>query len=75
MSKLAKLLTNFQVIGTVAFIVLQAKRVGPQAHNRYFQLKGMSGPQKERHIEERRAAYTSFGVPAVLLETVRIVTK
>ena len=66
------MLTSFQVIGTVAFIVLQAKRVGPQAHNRYFQLKGMSGPQKERHIEERQAAYTSFGIPAVLLETVRI---
>ena len=32
----------------------------------------MSGPQKERHIEERQAAYTSFGIPAVLLETVRI---
>ena len=30
----------------------------------------MSGPQKERHIEERQAAYTSFGVPAVLLEMV-----
>ena len=45
-------------------------RVGPQAHSRYFQLKGMSGPQKERHIEERKAAYTSFGVPAVLLEMV-----
>jgi hypothetical protein len=30
----------------------------------------MSGAQKEKHIEERKAAYTSFGVPAVLLETV-----
>ena len=31
----------------------------------------MSGPQKERHVEERQAAYTSFGIPAVLLEMVR----
>lgn len=30
----------------------------------------MSGPQKERHVEARKAAYTSFGVPAVLLEMV-----
>jgi len=30
----------------------------------------MSGPQKERHVEERQAAYTSFGIPAVLLEMV-----
>lgn len=34
----------------------------------------MSGPQKERHVEERKAAYTSFGIPAVLLEMVRIWT-
>ncbi|KAM0717904.1 hypothetical protein Q7P37_006236 [Cladosporium fusiforme] len=60
------------VVGTVAFVILQAKKFGPQAHARYFQLKSMSGPQKERHVEERKAAYTSFGIPAVLLEMVPI---
>jgi hypothetical protein len=30
----------------------------------------MSGPQKERHVESKKAAYTSFGIPAVLLEMV-----
>jgi hypothetical protein len=61
---------RLQVVGTVAFVVLQGMRFGPQAHTRYFQLKGMSGPQKERHVEAKKAAYTSFGVPAVLLEMV-----
>jgi hypothetical protein len=46
------------VLGTVAFVILQGKKNGPQAHSRYFQLKGMSGPQKERHVEEKKAAYT-----------------
>jgi len=46
------------VVGTVAFIVLQGKRYGPQAHSRYFQLKGMSRMQREKHVEQRRGAYT-----------------
>lgn len=52
------LLTYKQIVGTVAFVILQGKKFGPQAHARYFQLKSMSGPQKERHVEERKAAYT-----------------
>jgi hypothetical protein len=58
------------VVGTFLFVYLQGKRFGPVAHARYFQLKGMSKSQREKHIEEREAAYTSFGVPAVLLELV-----
>jgi len=46
------------VVGTVAFVLLQGKKTGPQAHNRYFQLKGMSKTQKEEAIEKRKAAYT-----------------
>lgn len=60
------------VIGTVLFVLLQGRKHGPSAHARYFQLKGMSGPQREKFVEERQAAYTSFGVPAVLLELVPI---
>jgi len=60
------------VVGTVLFVILQGKRSGPAAHARYFQLKQMSGSKKEEFIEKRKAAYTSFGVPAVLLEMVPI---
>jgi len=61
------------VVGTVLFIILQGRKSGPAAHARYFQLKKMSAHQKEEFIEKRKAAYTSFGVPAVLLELIPFV--
>jgi hypothetical protein len=61
------------VVGTVIFVILQGKRFGPQAHARYFQLKQMSKHQREEFVEKRKAAYTSFGVPAVLLELIPFV--
>lgn len=77
------------IVGTVAFVILQGRKFGPAAHARYFQLKQMKKQDKERFIEERKAAYArsvvkphqdvplltneSFGVPAVLLELVPVV--
>lgn len=62
------------VVGTVIFVLLQGKRSGPNAHARYFQLKGECAPsaedtstdqvagmnqtQREKHTDERRGAYT-----------------
>ena len=46
------------VVGTVIFVILQGKRAGPTAHSRYYQLKGWNDTQKQKHIEEYRAAYT-----------------
>merc|ERR1711967_126259 len=46
------------VVGTIAFVILQGRKYGPQAHQRYFQLKGMSQQQREKHVEERKGAYT-----------------
>ncbi|KAF1947217.1 hypothetical protein EJ02DRAFT_417810 [Clathrospora elynae] len=60
------------VFGTVLFVFLQGRRFGPTAHARYFQLKQMKKQQKEEFIEKHKAAYTSFGVPAVLLELVPV---
>ncbi|KAL1637379.1 hypothetical protein SLS56_000517 [Neofusicoccum ribis] len=60
------------VVGTIMFVILQGRKAGPAAHARYFQLKGMNSRQKESFVDERKAAYTSFGVPAVLLELVPI---
>lgn len=60
------------VVGTVMFVLLQGKRQGPNAHSRYFQLKGMSKQRREEWIEKRRGAYTSFGTVASLLEMVPI---
>lgn len=46
------------VVGTVIFVILQGKRAGPAAHTRYYQLKGWDSNQRQKHIEEYRAAYT-----------------
>jgi len=60
-------------VGTALFILLQGRNFGPMAHARYFQLKSMSKSQQGEWVGERRAAYTGFGVPAVLLEMVPFV--
>lgn len=60
------------IVGTVLFVLVQAKKFGPNAHARYFQLKGMDAKKREEFIEQRRGAYTSFGTVAVLLEMVPI---
>lgn len=46
------------VVGTAMFVVLQGRRYGPQAHSRYFQLKGMSSSQRQEVVERQQAAYT-----------------
>lgn len=51
-------LNMIPVVGTILFIVLQAKRLGPLAHARYFQLKGMGKREKEEWIEARGPQYT-----------------
>ena len=48
------------VIGTVLFVILQGRKAGPNAHTRYFQLKGMNNRQKEEYIDQRKAAYTRY---------------
>ncbi|KAI9753455.1 MAG: hypothetical protein M4579_005139 [Chaenotheca gracillima] len=60
------------VVGTVIFIILQGRNTGPMAHARYFQLKEWSNSQKKEWIHERKAAYTSFGIVAVLLELIPV---
>lgn len=47
------------VVGTAMFIVLQGKRNGPQAHQRYFQLKEWNKQQKEAFVHENRGGYTA----------------
>lgn len=46
------------IVGTVMFVILQGRRAGPVAHTRYFQLKEWNGAQREKHIEQHKAAYT-----------------
>lgn len=60
------------IVGTVLFVILQGRKFGPTAHARYFQLKQMKKEEKDQFVEKRKAAYASFGIPAVLLELVPI---
>jgi len=61
------------VVGPILFLLLQARKFGPAAHARYFQLKGMSKNQKDQWVHERKAEYTGFGIPAMLLEMIPFV--
>ncbi|KAF2241727.1 hypothetical protein BU26DRAFT_524891 [Trematosphaeria pertusa] len=65
-------LNMIPVVGTVLFVLLQGRKFGPTAHARYFQLKQMSKRDRDEFVGKRKAAYASFGVPAVLLELVPI---
>ncbi|KAL1967623.1 hypothetical protein VTN77DRAFT_3138 [Rasamsonia byssochlamydoides] len=58
------------VVGTIMYLVVQGKRVGPVAHERYFQLKGWNAKQRDEWVERNRGAYTSFGIASFLLEMV-----
>ncbi|MCJ1309272.1 hypothetical protein MMC25_002931 [Agyrium rufum] len=60
------------VLGTIMFVIIQGRTAGPSSHTRYFQLKQWNSSQQEKHIEQNRGAYTSFGIAAVLLELVPI---
>ena len=46
------------LVGTVMFVILQGRRAGPAAHQRYFQLKGWNNAQRQKHIEDNKPAYT-----------------
>ncbi|KAJ5896906.1 uncharacterized protein N7473_006305 [Penicillium subrubescens] len=58
------------VVGTVLYITVQGKRVGPQLHTRYFELKGWNARQREEWIANNRGAYTGLGMAAFALEMV-----
>lgn len=46
------------VVGTALFLLAQGRKHGPNAHSRYFHLKGMNQGQKEEWLERRQGAYT-----------------
>lgn len=53
-------LNAIPVVGTVIFVVLQGRKAGPTAHDRYFQLKGWNNEQRQKHIEQFSGAYTRY---------------
>ncbi|KAJ5376548.1 hypothetical protein N7509_013434 [Penicillium cosmopolitanum] len=58
------------VVGTLLYVALQGKRVGPSLHARYFQLKGWNGSQSDEWVKRNRGAYTGLGISAFALEMI-----
>jgi len=58
------------IVGPVIYLFIQARKYGPNAHARYFQLKNMNKRQREEFAEQHAPAYTGFGIPAQLLEMI-----
>jgi len=62
------------VIGTFAFLALKGKRMGHNALDRYFELKGYSAQEREEWLKVHEGDYISFGVASSVLEMVPFVS-
>ncbi|KAE8549638.1 hypothetical protein EYB25_008160 [Talaromyces marneffei] len=58
------------VVGTFAFLALKGKRMGRNALDRYFELKGYSASEREEWLKAHEGDYISFGVASSVLEMV-----
>ncbi|KAJ5673887.1 hypothetical protein N7462_009326 [Penicillium macrosclerotiorum] len=58
------------VVGTVLYITMQGKKMGPTLHARYFQLKGWNTRQRDEWVAKNRGAYTGLGIASFVLEMV-----
>lgn len=48
------------VVGTVIFIFVQGRKLGPTYHARYFQLKGYNAGQRSTFVEQNKPAYIRY---------------
>lgn len=51
------------VVGTLVYVVVQGKKIGPVAHERYFQLKGFDERRRMEWVGRFRGGYTRFVLP------------
>ncbi|KAF5231798.1 hypothetical protein FANTH_13236 [Fusarium anthophilum] len=65
-------LNAIPVVGTVIFILIQARTRGKGVHGRYFQLKKWSQPKREDWLTKNVGPYTAFGLVATLLEMIPV---
>ncbi|GAA97692.1 uncharacterized protein L969DRAFT_26820 [Mixia osmundae IAM 14324] len=61
-------------IGTALFLLWNGSRSGPSYHERYFQLKGLKGKDRQDFVAKQNGGYTGFGVAALSLSLVPIVS-
>lgn len=65
-------LNSIPVVGTALFLLYNGKKLGPTFHGRYFQLKQFKSAQSQAFVSQRKAAYTAFGVTALVLNLIPI---
>lgn len=59
LKQLAYLPLNFiPVVGTVLYVFVHGKKMGPELHGRYFRLKGWDAKKVKEWVERYRGAYT-----------------
>lgn len=66
-------LNAIPVVGTAFFLGYNGMHAGPGAHARYFQLKGLSKPERDQQVQKRKGAYTAFGTVVIALGLVPVV--
>ena len=62
------------VVGTVVYLYLNGSKLGRSGHKRYFALKGFSKDECDAFVDDRRASYISFGMVALVLDLVPLVS-
>lgn len=61
------------VVGNIVFLIINGSKSATGLHSRYFQLKGLDAEQAKRFVDDRRGAYTGFGVFSLALTLIPIV--
>lgn len=61
-------------VGVPIFLVLTGYRAGPFHHWRYFQLVGLSKKERKEYIGKRQMKYTWFGIVALTLQLVPVLS-
>ena len=62
------------VAGTPIFLFMTGYRAGPFHHWRYFQLRGLSKPERRDFVQRRKLRYTWFGTVALLMQLIPVLS-
>ncbi|KAI4117742.1 MAG: hypothetical protein LQ345_002091 [Seirophora villosa] len=62
------------VAGTPMFLIMTGYRAGPLHHWRYFKLMGLTKKERNAYLAKRKMQYTWFGVVALLLQLVPVLS-
>ncbi|KAJ3033221.1 hypothetical protein HDV00_006575 [Rhizophlyctis rosea] len=61
------------VVGNIVFLVINGSKSATGLHARYFQLKGFTLEEAKRFVDDRRGAYTGFGVTSLALTLIPVI--